>query len=112
MATYLELRTIFTDSDLMEKLEVAVIIAAQTILAGDDDTDPPWDQTAGAHDIRVKWAAAAIKSTSTVATAMLKAVLAANNTLTVAQIQGASDAAIQSNVEAVIDSIANAEFGA
>jgi hypothetical protein len=39
---------------------------------------------------------------------LLKAVLCENRALTMAQIQAASDAAVQTNVEALIDGIASA----
>ncbi len=111
MATYTELRGLFGDGDIIQKIEVAVSIAAQTIAAGNDDA-APFDQTAGAHDLRIKWAAAAINNTANEAKRMIKLVLAANAANTVTQIQNASDAVIQSNVNASIDVIATAIYGA
>ena len=112
MATYLDLRALFFDTDLKYKMETAVAIAAQTILDGDDTADPPWDQTAGQHDLRVKWANSALNGTSGAAGQVLKYVLASNSGLSVAQIQGATDAVIQSNVNVAIDGLASAQFGA
>ena len=109
MATYVELRALFGDSDLTEKIEVAVAIAAETIAAGNDDA-APFDQTAGAHDNRVRWAASAITSTRQEALRIQKLVLASNSTLAVTQIQNAPDAAIQSNVNSSVDVIAAALF--
>lgn len=109
MATYQELRALFNDSDLAEKVEVAVAIAANTI-ASANDTAAPFDQAAGAHENRVRWAAAAITGTPTEARRILKLVLAKNESATVAQIQNATDALIQGNVDASVDVIAAALF--
>lgn len=111
MATYLELQALFSDSDLQDKIEAAVTIAAQTILDGDDSSDPPWDQTAGVHDLRVKWANSALQNTRGTALQILKYVLAANAANTVTQIQNATDAAIQANVNVAIDGLATAQYG-
>lgn len=105
MATYIELRGLYGDESLSKKIEVAVAIAAQKIASG-GDTGAPFDQAAGKHDLRIKWAQAAIMNTARVSENVLKLVLAANNTLTVAQINGASDAAIQTAVESVVDALA------
>jgi hypothetical protein len=109
MATYVELRGLFTDSDLRGKVEVAVVIAANKIASGNDDV-APFDQAAGAHDNRVRWAATAIQSTRAQAENILKLVLADNSDLATSAILSASDAAIQSNVDAVVDMIATAQF--
>lgn len=105
MATYTEIRALYGDEELTKKVEVAVTIAAQKIASG-NDSGSPFDQTAGKHELRVQWAKQAIASTGTTAGHVLKLVLAANNTLTVAQINGATDAAIQTAVESVIDALA------
>lgn len=110
MATYLELRQLFFNTDLHYKVEVAAAIGAQTILAG-DDTSAPFDQAAGKHELRVKWANQALNSIESTANQLLKYVVAANSSLTVAQIQGANDNAIQSNVNEAIDELASAQFG-
>jgi hypothetical protein len=110
MATYTELRSLFGDGDIIQKIEVAISIAAQTVAAGNDDA-APFDQTAGAHDLRVKWAAGAITDTAAEAKRMVKLVLAANAGSTVTQIKNASDAIIQSNVNASVDAIAAALYG-
>lgn len=61
MATYQELHQIIgfeVDGalDLYNKIAIAALVAAGTISSGSDTSDPPWDQTAGKHDQRVKWA--------------------------------------------------------
>lgn len=111
MATYIELRDLFGDGDIRKKIETAIAIASQIILSG-GDTAAPFDQTAGAHDLRIKWANDALKNTTREAEKLHKYVLAANSELTAGQIQGASDSAIQSNVNGAIDAIATAVYGA
>lgn len=109
MATYLELRSIYDDeSDLLKKVVVALCVAANTILQGDDTSDPPYDQGAGSHENRARWAARALASPVSEGKNFLKAVLAENKSLSLGAIQAASDAAVQSNVEAVVDGIATA----
>jgi len=111
MATYDELRSLFGDGDLQRKLEVAVLVAAQTILSGQDTTNPPWSQEAGQHEVRAKWANAALSNTSAEAVRMLRFVLAANKDLTVAQIQAVTDTQVQNAVNAILDEIASAAYG-
>lgn len=107
MASYQELRQILTDSvagaqALRDKVGVGCLIAANAIIAGDDDA-APWDQTAGAHDQRVKWVIRLLATPESVTREMFQVVIAANASATQAQILSASDAAIQSAVNATID---------
>lgn len=111
MATYPELFEIMSNSiagaqDLRDKIAVAAMIAADIILQGDDDTDPPWSQSAGAHDQRVKWATKAVATPIQEAENLLRLVVAANSGSAQNIILAASDAAIQNNVNAVIDGLA------
>lgn len=96
MATLQELRGLYSNSDLMEKIEAAVIIAIQSIL---DGTPALSDQ---------KYAAHAFGSLREEAQKALMSVLAKNNTATLAQITGASDTSIKGNVAAVITTLSAA----
>lgn len=98
MATYLELAALRTDPDLLKKVQVATAVAADAIINEDPLTTN--------HDNRVKWAARALAYPVQEGGRMLNAVLAANKGFTTAQITGASDAAIQSNVDAAVDVVA------
>jgi len=95
MATYNELYTLTADSALRNRVRVAVIVAAQTI-RGEDGGTPN-------HANRLLWAAAAMANPAGEAQRMFHAVLAANKDSTVEQISGASDAAIQTAVDNVVD---------
>jgi hypothetical protein len=99
MATYLEIWGLFNDSTLNSKVGSACIIAADSIRteAG----------TVANHVNRLKWAKRVWADPVSIAAEMLKAVLAANNSLTLAQITGASDAAIQTAVNNAIDIFAD-----
>jgi hypothetical protein len=99
MATYAELRSLFGDGDLRNKIEVACIIAAEGI-RGEDIATPN-------HTNRLIWAKKAFGSPGSIRDEMLMAILAQNKTLTLVQITGASDAAIQSNVDAAVDVFAD-----
>jgi len=93
MATYMELFALRADSDLQDKIAVAVAIAAYAKLSG----TPSADEAA--------WAKNAIADPGSMSRVVINAVLAANKTESVATIQGASDAVIQTTVDAVIDGL-------
>ena len=93
MATYLELFALRSDSDLQDKIAVATVIAAEAKLSG----TPTAAEAA--------WAKGVIASPGGTANAVINAVLAANKDAAVGAITGASDAAIQSNVDAVVDGL-------
>lgn len=95
MATYAELYNLRNDSALRNKVVVAVIVAAETIMNEDGGT--------ANHANRLIWAGSVFANPGFEADRMFMAVLAANSDLTVTQIQEASDAAIQTNVDAHID---------
>ena len=98
MATYLELMTLQGDGDLLNRVIVAVAIAADTIRLESAGTTN--------HANRMIWAEKAFSSPIVVGKSAYSAVLAANKDATVTQIQGATDAAIQTNVDAVVDVLA------
>ena len=100
MATYVEIRNLFDDSALRNRVATAVIIAANGILGEGAATAP-----------RKAWAAKAFSSAEQEAKRILMAVLAANSGASVAQIQGASDAALQTNVDNAIDLFIDADAG-
>ena len=89
MATYQELRMLFNDSDLMEKTEVAVVVAANNMLTG----TPSAAEKA--------WAATVFASPLPEARKAWMAVLATNKSASVSAIQGSTDNAIQGQVDSV-----------
>lgn len=112
MATYLELHKFFTDdSDLRKRTQVAVIMAVEDIRAGSDTAANGWNENpdyATSHAKRVTWAQSAVIENGVTARSALKLMLAANASASVAQIEGASDAALQSNVRDAVDFLAGA----
>lgn len=96
MATYQELYSLFTDSSLRNRVAVAVMKEAQTLLDG----------TPTAADIN--WAAAVLSDPTSEARKAFFYVLATNSALTVETIQGATDAALQTQVAAAIPSLVTA----
>lgn len=100
MATYTELRTLFGEDALRYKVRVAVIIAAQAQLVANPGSP------AGRA-----WALAVIDNPAEWGDKVLLTVLAANKAATVAQITGATDAAIQTAVDAVVGSLIAAGAG-
>lgn len=99
VATLLELRTLNRDEELQQKIESAIIIAADSIKDEDSMTTN--------HANRLIWAKQAFDNPAGKVKGMLSAVLAANNTATVANIQGATDSQIQTNVDAAVDIFAD-----
>ena len=96
MATYQELYGLMVgESALQNKIAVAVIVAAEAIRSEDGATDN--------HANRLLWAAAAFNSPKPIAKRMMMAVLAANSTVAVGAITGASDEVIQAGVDEVVD---------
>lgn len=100
MATYQELRILFNDSDLLEKVETAVVIAANDLVAG---TPTAADNS---------WIGAVFSNPNSEAKKALMAVLASNSDSTVAAIQGATDVSIQTNVDTIVPTLVAALSGA
>jgi hypothetical protein len=95
MASYTELFEIKEDPTLLKKVEVACWIAADVVRAESSGTSN--------HANRILWAKAVLEDPEDMALSMMPALLAQNNGSTTGVILGASDAAIQTNVEAAID---------
>lgn len=93
MATYTELRQLFADDELKNKFDIAVIIAAYNKINGTPTT------------AEQKWASAALGNPRSESEKALKFALAANSSLTPVQIQNATDAALQTAVNDVVDSL-------
>ena len=99
MATYAELAAIgATDPDgfnaLRDKVRVAVVIKAQAIAA---DVASTAEQNA--------WAVDALQEPITQTDPVMNYILAANAGVTIANILSASDSAIQTNVDAAVDTL-------
>ncbi len=99
MAYYLDLFSEgVNNSDLQDKVKFAVIVAAHTVVNEDVGTTN--------HANRFAWALEALRAPSEQAKIALRYMLAENKTLSIANIQIASDTAIQVNVDAAIDVMA------
>lgn len=94
MATLSELQGLFSDAALLPKIQAACVLAAEIIRTEPADTAD--------HTARAAWAKQALTDPAAEAVWILKGVLAQNSTLTVAQIQGATDAAIKTAVNNAI----------
>lgn len=110
MATYAQLYQIIGievegSLDLKRKVGIAGLIAANLVASG-ADSGAPFSQVAGAHTQRVKWAELVYQGSDVVFSQLFRAVIAANSGATQAQILTASDATIQSSVNAIVDTLA------
>lgn len=99
MASYLEIRGLFNDGDLQNKIETAVVISAYNLTA----STPTAAQKA--------WIASVFANPGNVGKSALMAVLAANKGLSVSAIQSATDAAIQTNVDNIVQTLIDAMSG-
>lgn len=105
MATLSELTGLARDNQpLLDKITGAVMIAANGIYGESGAT--------ANHAERLAWAARVVNAPAAQARKMMSFVLAANAANSVAQITGASDAAIQNNVDAAVDFFALNDTGA
>ena len=100
MATYLELKALFNDSDLMDRIQVAAVIVASDFL----ESTPTAPQKA--------WAAAVFNDSRVEARKLLKAVLADKKNLSVADIKALTDANIKNRVTIVAPYMVDAMAGA
>lgn len=94
MATYAELFALGTNTELRNKVVVAVTIKANAIATSGTPTQ-----------LEINWAKDAFSAPIKTAEMVYHAVLAANAGATTAQILGASDVLIQSSVDDVVDKI-------
>jgi uncharacterized membrane protein YeiH len=93
--TLAEMQGLFADAGLLPKVQAACVVACEAIRTEAAVT--------ANHTARVAWAKAALADPTAVGGGVLRAVLAQNAGLTVAQAQAASDAALQSAVNNAIN---------
>ena len=94
MATYQELRDLFSDDVLKNRLDIAVTVAAHDLLVAASPTLP-----------EQQWASKTLADPRVEAEKALRFLLAANKAATIATIQAASDATLQSQVDSIVDSL-------
>lgn len=96
MASYLELHNLASDPDLRNKVQTAVMVAAEGIGAN-----------AATETVERKaWAQQAVRNPQQFAQIALRLALAKNKALTVAQISAAADASLQTAVDEMVDLMA------
>lgn len=99
MATYSEIRELFTLDDLKNKVTTATLIASYNLLSGAPTTADK------------AYADSVFSNPQNESLKVFMAVLASNKDNSVAQISGASDSAIQTAVDAVIPFLVDAKAG-
>ena len=107
MATYTEIRNNAGDGVFRKKVETAAWRAAQLIM-DEGDTEAPFDQTAGKHELRLKLALDVIDSVKDGAAKLHYYVMVKNHTANMDTILASSDDTIQDAVNAAIDPLATA----
>ena len=97
MASYVDIRSIWnnvSNDGLKAQVEVATVIAAEAKLSSG---------TATAAE--QKWAGAVLANPRNEAQKAMLSVIASNKDVTIAQMQGATDSAVQTKVDAVVDGL-------
>ena len=97
MASYVDIRSIWNDvsnDGLKAQVEVATVIAAEAKLSSG---------TATASE--QKWAGSVLADPKGEAQKAMLSVIASNNGLTIAQMQGATDSDVQTKVDSVVDGL-------
>lgn len=102
MATYAELRAIFSDATYRNKIETAIVDQATVVLQEADGT--------ANHASRLSLAFKVIEDTQTFAERFAKAILLKNKAFTTGQITGATDASALAEVASLWDEFA-AKYG-
>lgn len=97
MATYLELYTLRTDTNLIQRISVAILVVCEAIRVEAANT--------AFHSNRVAWAQQAIKDPEPFAGRALALLLAQNKDSTAIQITGVSDSTIQTAVNGLINTL-------
>ncbi len=93
MATYQELFDLRADSPLRNRVTIGVIVKAQALIDGVPAAS------------KIAWAEDALKNPVGKGTEILHYILAVNKSLTVGNIQGQADTAIQTNVDTAVDAL-------
>ncbi len=99
MASYQELFDLRRNPKLLDKVTVAIIVSVETIFAEPGGTPN--------HANRLIWAREASIMPTQMGVIFMGPVLAANKTVTVAQITDAADTLIQTNVDDTVDDFAD-----
>ncbi len=100
MATYAEILTASANDALRQKILVACVLAAEKVRIEVAANVPN-------HAARLAWAKATYANPEQAQKGMIMAVLAQNSTFTLAQIIGATDAVVQTAVDAAVDVFAS-----
>lgn len=95
MATYDELLQANANTGLINKVRVAVVVSATSIMTEAD--------TVTNHANRLLWAKTVFADPADAGSRMMWPVLAQNRALTLAQITSASDASVQTAVDAAVN---------
>ena len=99
MATYIELRNLFSNDELSNRVDIAVVVSANNLLSGTPTVN---DQ---------KWAAHVFSSPRVEGQKALMAVLATNKGAATSAITGATDAVLQTAVDLAVPSLVIAYAG-
>ena len=100
MATYTDLRSLWSDDVLRNRIELAQTVVSNEILV-------QTDALPANHTARVKWAVLVMTSPASWADIMLRLLIARNNTLTIQQLKDVADADLATAIRGAVDSFAN-----
>ena len=101
MAEYEELHDLRSNGPLIQKTQIAVIVAAEALIS-----------KAGPTSAELKWASSVLGNPAAEAKKVLMLLLAANKNATVDQITSATKEAVQTKVDSVVANLVTAFSGA
>ena len=109
MATDTELASGFADPGLRLRIQVAIVVVAAEIVSG-ADTASPYDQTAGAHDLRVQWANDVLDRTQDEAETVQKLLLGLFSDQAIAVILGSTLATVEEKIRENVDELSTVRY--
>jgi len=99
VASYLELRNLFSNGDLLNKIDFAIVKAANDLINGTPGTKEK------------SWATDVFSNPRAESQKALKVLLAGNSGMTISQIISVTDTAIQTAVDGVVPVLIDAKAG-
>lgn len=100
MATYLEIKSLANDSDLQDKVEVAISVEADIFMRATTPTAA-----------EKSWADSVLADPKSEARKVLVSILATNKALSTATILAATDDSFQTQTNAIVDKLVDAKAG-
>lgn len=107
MTDYKDIRKMYTNAAMRDRVAVAIAVAADKIRT-EKDSDGGFARDPKARARRVAWAKAVLGKTETQVNRFWQAILASNHKKDITEIAGWTDEAVQTEVESLVDFFSDA----